>query len=216
MSPIKFQIQSPVNDMSDASLWYHKRKYKEAENSIFKKKFCSLVAPGQAEEFESLVSSESDNEDSDKSDRITAELQALTDAYDSTDNERHKLMILSVLPPEHYSKQKIMKLFNCSRYKVDASRKWRKTYGALTPKPIQKVYHKKLDISAVKHFINFFFGANLLQDVAFGTTTLKYDTGEKQTIPRAILTAMKSHVIEEYKRLCSDLQMASPLSDSAL
>ena len=158
VSPIKFQIQSPVNDMSDASLWYHKRKYKESK-AAFKKKFCSLVAPGQAEEFESLVSSESDNEDSDNSDRITAEPQALIDAYDSTDNERHKLMILSVLPPEHYSKQKIMKLFNCSRYKVDASRKWRKTYGTLTPKPIQKVYRKKLDISAAKHFINVLFGA---------------------------------------------------------
>ena len=119
VSPIKFQIQSPVNDISDALLWYHKRKYKEVK-AAFKEKFCSLVAPGQAEEFESLVSSESDSEDSDKSDRITAELQALVDAYDSTDNERHKLMILSVLPPEHYSKQKIMKLFNCSRYKADA------------------------------------------------------------------------------------------------
>ena len=50
---------------------------------------------------------------------MTAELQALIDEYDSTDNERHNLMTLSVLPPEHYnSKQKIMKLFNCSRYKV--------------------------------------------------------------------------------------------------
>ena len=56
----------------------------------------------------------------------------------------------------------------------------------------------------------------MLQDVAFGTTALKYDTGERQTMPRAILTAMKSHVIEEYKRFCNDLQMASPLSDSAL
>ena len=109
-----------------------------------------------------------------------------------------------------------MKLFNCLRYKVDASRKWRKSYGALTPKPIQKVYHKKLDISAAKHLINFLFGTNLLQDVAFSTTTLKYDTAEKQTMSRAVLTAMKSHVIEEYKRFCSDLQMASPLSYSAL
>ena len=136
VSPIKFQIQSPVNDMSVVSLRCHKRKYKEGK-AAFKKTFCSLVAPGQAEEFENLVSSESDNEDNDKSDRITAELQALIDAYDSTDNERHKLMILTVLPPKHYSKQKIMKLFNCSRYKVDASRKWRKTYGALMSKPIQ-------------------------------------------------------------------------------
>ena len=34
-------------------------------------------------------------------------------------------------------------------------------------------------------------------------------------MPRAILTAMKSHVTEWYKRFCSDLQMALPLSDSA-
>ena len=177
------------------------------------KKFCSLVAQGQAEEFESLVSSESDNEDSDKFDRITAELQALIDEYDSTDNERHKLMILSVVPPEHYSKQKLMKLFSCSRYKVDALRKLRKTCTNA------KAYTKGLSYEtghiSCKTFCCCFLCANLLQDVAFSTTTLKYDTGEKQTMPRAILTAMKSHVIEEYQKFCSNLQMASPLSDSA-
>ena len=60
VSPIKFQIQSPVDDMSDASLQYHKRKYKEVK-ATFEEKFCSLVAPRQAEESESLVSSESEN-----------------------------------------------------------------------------------------------------------------------------------------------------------
>ena len=199
-------------NLKTLKLNYHKKViYDSSCKDKIIKRFSSLVAPKQAEEFESLVSSESDNEEIDKFDRIMAELQALIDAYDSTDNERHKLMILSVLPPEHYSKQKITKLFNCSRYKVDASRKWRKTYSALMPKPIQKVYHKKLDISAAKHFINFLFGVNLLQDVAFSTTTLKYDTGEKQIMPQAILTAMKSHVIEEYKRFCSDLRMVSLL-----
>ena len=33
VSPIKFQIQCPVNDMSDASLWYHK-KVQRSESSI--------------------------------------------------------------------------------------------------------------------------------------------------------------------------------------
>ena len=36
VSPIKFQIQSPVNDISDASLQYHKRKYKGVK-AAFKK-----------------------------------------------------------------------------------------------------------------------------------------------------------------------------------
>ena len=36
VSPIKFQMQSPVNDMSEASLRYYKRKYKEVK-AAFKK-----------------------------------------------------------------------------------------------------------------------------------------------------------------------------------
>ena len=42
VSPIKFQIQGPVNDMSDASLRYHKRKYKEAK-AAFKKSFVAWL-----------------------------------------------------------------------------------------------------------------------------------------------------------------------------
>ena len=36
------KYKSPVNDMSDASLWYHKRKYKEAK-AEFKKSFVSWL-----------------------------------------------------------------------------------------------------------------------------------------------------------------------------
>ena len=67
VSHIKFQIQSPVYEMSDAYLGCYKIKYKEVKAAV-RKKFCSLVALGQAEEFESLVSSESDSEDSDNCD----------------------------------------------------------------------------------------------------------------------------------------------------
>ena len=42
VSPIKFQIQSAVNDMSDASLRYHKRKYKEVK-AAFKKRFVAWL-----------------------------------------------------------------------------------------------------------------------------------------------------------------------------
>ena len=34
VSSIKFQIQSPVNDMSDALLRYHKKMYKEAKSAF--------------------------------------------------------------------------------------------------------------------------------------------------------------------------------------
>ena len=42
VSPIKFQIQGAVNDMSDASLRYNKRKYKEVK-AAFKKRFVAWL-----------------------------------------------------------------------------------------------------------------------------------------------------------------------------
>ena len=86
-----------------------------------------------------------------------AELKVLIDAYDSIDNERHKLMILSVLPSEHYSKQKIMKLFNCSRYKVDASRKCRKDLSCTNAKACTKDLSDETGHISCKTFHKFFW-----------------------------------------------------------
>ena len=53
-----------------------------------------------------------------------------------------------------------------------------------------------------KHFLEFLFGSNLKQDVAYGTTVIKFDSGEKQVLPHALLTAMRSHVVLDYKQHC--------------
>ena len=43
-----------------------------------------------------------------------------------------------------------------------------------------------------------------MQDVAYGTTKLKYGSGETKTLPHAILTATYSHVIASYNQRCSE------------
>ena len=56
-----------------------------------------------------------------------------------------------------------------------------------------------------KHFLEFLFGSNLMQDVAYGTTVIKFDSGEKQVLPHAVLTAMRSRVVQNYKQHCKEI-----------
>ena len=39
-----------------------------------------------------------------------------------------------------------------------------------------------------------------MQEVAYGTTILKFNEFEPQRIPKAVLTVMKSHIISMYKQ----------------
>lgn len=63
--------------------------------------------------------------------------------------------------------------------------------------------------------INFIFNNGLLQDVAYGTATLKYDNGEKQKVPHAIVVARFNHVISYYLQFCTN-DSFEPLSESSL
>ena len=58
-----------------------------------------------------------------------------------------------------------------------------------------------------------------MQDVAYGTTVIKFDSEEKQVLPHAVLIAMRSHVVQDYKQHCKENLSLSEdefLSDSTL
>ena len=44
-----------------------------------------------------------------------------------------------------------------------------------------------------------------MQDVAYGTTVIKFDSGEKKVLPHAVLRAMRSHVVQDYKQHCKEI-----------
>ena len=46
----------------------------------------------------------------------------------------------------------------------------------------------KLNTTTVEHFLDYIFDSGLLQDVAYGINKLKYDRGNIQVLPKAILT----------------------------
>ena len=58
---------------------------------------------------------------------------------------------------------------------------------------------RKLNIDHAKHFLEFLFSSGLMQDIAYGNTTLVYSNGEKQAQPKSILKMTKNHTIEAYK-----------------
>ena len=72
-----------------------------------------------------------------------------------------------------------------------------KSYGPLQQRPEKRQFRQKLNLQQAKHFFEFLFGSNLMQDVAYGTTVIKFDSGEKQVLPHAVLTAMRSHVVQD-------------------
>ena len=67
----------------------------------------------------------------------------------------------------------------------------------------------------VDHFISYISRPDLLQDVAFGTKTLKLDSGERIIIPAVIRTLIPSRIVTQYRSYCKQ-QEFEPASERSL
>ena len=198
-SPVRFQIKRKrVDDLSENTKLYLKRKYEEAKN-LLAQKFAEGVAPGQSEEFRlSVLECSNENENPSK---VPDDLKRFLDIYKNSDT-LSQIVILALLDHENYSKTYITDIFECSRYKVDQARKWKACNAGLVLPEKTKFKRSKLNIMKCEHFLDFIFTSGLLQDVAFGVTKVKFDSGEEQKIAHAILTTKFSHTIAFYLQSC--------------
>ena len=108
-----------------------------------------------------------------------------------------------------------MSLFGCSKYKVDLARKWKQQNAGLFKVQKETFTRNQLNVIKCEHFLDFLFSSGLLQDTAYGVQKLKLASGEKETVPKAILTSQYSHVIGLYKKACKNVNYDA-LSDSSL
>ena len=108
-----------------------------------------------------------------------------------------------------------MKIFNCSKRKIDVSRKIQKGSDGVKIPEVVKHNRSRLDLNKCEHFLDFIFSNELLQDVAYGITKLHFTNGECLTIPHAVVTARYKHIILYYNQFCQDNQF-HPLSISSL
>ena len=77
-----------------------------------------------------------------------------------------------------------MRIFDCPRYKADAAQNWRKVVGPLHAQKKIIFTRRKLSIDHAKRFLEFLFSSGLMQDIAYGSTTLVYSNGEKQALSK--------------------------------
>ena len=110
ISPVKWHIRSTaVAESSSSTINYHKRKLNEAIEN-FLKNYSEKVAPGQGEEFLEIIENTTQPKPV-----IPEDLRLHHEAYQDTQTHSQKVMILSAIPPHHYTKDYIMTTFNCNK-----------------------------------------------------------------------------------------------------
>ena len=207
VSPVVPVKKKKISDLGDRSLDGVKKKYQRMRK-CFKEKFAQLAAPGQENDLLAMLS-DSDDDGSDLPD----ELLKLKTRYDVSD-AIGKLLILSLIDHDTHSYKTIESVFHCSRHT------WKKAV-ALSKEPKFKLPDKipfkrnRLNVSKCEHFLEYIFANGFVQDTAFGSRKLKFDAGNTQEIPRAILTCKYSHVIGAYLHAC-EMTDFDPVSESSL
>ena len=199
-SPIKFRLKRKVELIEDSTKRILRANYKRFELQM-RKKYAECVAPGQSDSFISDVLDSSDSDENVQT-IVPVELENYVEMYKESDSMA-QLVILSLQDHSNYSINQLKGAFGCSSYRVKQARKLC-TKGLVIPKKT-KFTRNKLDLNKAEHFLDFVFTSGLLQDVAYGITRIKYDSGEEQKIAHAVLTTKFSHTISMYRESCIEL-----------
>ena len=210
ISPIKFQLRTPVESASSSTVQKLKRKLSQCITASTEY-ICDALAPGQADELMKLLLSE-DNQKSDKV--IPAERFSLVESYKSAPSQQVRYLILSLVP-NTFSKTECIEFFGCSKYMTEHARKMKSESGPGVIPTREPFTRNRLNMSKVEHFIDFLIHNGYFQDVAYGTTKLKLDSGQEIIIPHIIRTSIKLHLVKLYNSHCSSIGY-SPLSQSSL
>lgn len=195
---VRFQINSNIEDMSNSSLNYFRGIHKQLQTNLTDT-FCRLVAPEQD------VQMKKELEESKPPDSFILHLKEAFNACNSRKARRAVLM----LAPKELSKVKVSEIFDCSLYEVKKARHIMKMFGMCAEEPKKEKIYSRLSIEKAQHFINYLFSTNMLQELAYGTTNLKLDSGDKITIGSTILNGIHEHAIKQYKVHCNEIHYES-------
>ena len=129
-------------------------------------------------------------------------------AYDQAESWQTKRQILSLFANE-FSRRELQTLIpGLTKWRIDQARQLQHTTeaGKGQAVPEQTIFRKRIDQGKVDHFISYISQPQLHQDVAFGTKTLKLDSGERIIIPAVVRTLIPSRIIEQYTSYCKEQQ----------
>ena len=122
----------------------------------------------------------------------------LVKAHNEAPSWQTKRQILSLFAND-FSRSELQKLIpGLSKWRIDQARDHATKIGRGQTVPEKKIFRRRIDNAKVDHFLDYISRPQLLQDVAFGTKTLRLDSGEKIIIPAVVRTLIPSRIIEQY------------------
>ncbi len=131
-------------------------------------------------------------------------IEHLKEAFDTCTTKQARLGVL-MLVKETISKSKVCESFGCSIYEIKTARTVLKQFGACGEEPKKKRQYSRLSLEKARHFIDFLLSTGLLQEVAYGTTNLKFDSGDKLNISNTVLNGIREQAVKEYIIHCKGI-----------
>ena len=172
---------------------------------------CKVIAPNDGERlFQSLYEHKP---------TASNELVILMKAFAKAPTRSLKTQILSLYAYEYPVKtlQELHEPYaRLTQWQIRRARAHAKMVGPghNVTKPVR--HRISLDMKKVDHFVDFINRPYYHQDVAFGTRTLKLDSGASISMPNVVRTVTRSTMIAQYLQYCRDEGCLEPLSTATL
>ena len=216
-SPVMSSLNTTWDDVSDTQQRYYIRKAKETIVTSL-----SVITPGQEElvwkalQTEVLLDPNRDNQGKRKRfDPNSGLVDILVKAYEQAGHWQTKRQILSLFADD-FSRAELQEMIpGLSKWRIDQARQHATEAGKGQPLPEIPSFRTRIEHEKVDHFIEYISRPEFVQDVAFGTKTLKLDSGEKIVIPAVIRTVIPSRIIRQYLDYCKE-QEFEPASQRSL
>jgi len=203
--PVEFQLKTTLDKASLEERKICKEKAKNACRLV-----CATIAPKDGD---TLLKSIQEPEQ-----KISEEIFSLLMAHSKAPTKNIQIQILS-LYAHQFSVEKLKELHSpfekVSSRQIKAAREHAKKLGSGMPLQKTVLHRVRIDKQKLDHFLSFIDRPYFYQDVAFGTRTVKLDSGEKLTMPNVVRTVTRATMIAQYMEHCQNTDFV-PLSRSSL
>ena len=206
ISPIQCTSRLLWSDLGERQQSYYVRKAREVIETAL-----NCLAPGcEVDLWRATIKSVPADESKDAD-----VIEGLVEAYKSAENRETRLQLLSLFVNK-FSKSQLQEIVpGVSKRQIDDARKHADLRGPGMQVNPPEIRRMRLKPAKTDHFLQFISTSSLLQDVAYGTKTIKLDSGEKLLVPAAIRTLIPSRIIRQYQSYCGSVDF-EPYSERTL
>ena len=169
----------------------------------------SVISPGQEEKLwhavrkEATIGSAQESSTRQKTfDPSSAIIDSLVKAYEQATSCQAKRQILLIFSNDFTHPESTNLIPSLTKWKIDQARQHACDIGKGQTVVSEPVHQRRISTSQVQHFLDFISRPEMAPDVAFGSKTLKLDSGDSIT-PAITQTMIPSRIIERYQSYCT-------------